>query len=324
MYYSLNYKIKMKINFLKITAFCIALGSAMIACDKTTDNVSSSSQLSNAVVNSQIANEQSEAGYELADEVSFMPFGGRNFRETDALDKGNGFFPWLGMGWNKPWKGKDRNCATVTKTVANNIITIVYDYSAVVGGICGTTPVGGKMTITMPVRPDSTFSGILVRTVVYDNLKRDSLTMNGSHSITTTVVNGKASASEKLGKMTILNANSGKTITYTSTRSRAIDNKGTLSRNDDESSVTGSTSGSSSDGTTFSSNITKALITKNTCSNSKGFPVSGTEEIVAQDGTRKVVDYGDGTCDLKYTETTNGVTVEKERVRGNKGSKGKN
>lgn len=312
----------MKTNFFKITTLSLALGAAMIACDKTANNVTSSEQLANAVVDSQTANEQSEAAYELADDVTFMPFGGRNFRETgENLDKGNGFFPVLGIGWNRPWQGKDGNCATVTKTVANNVITIIYDYSSAKGGVCGTTPVGGKMTITMPVKPDSTFSGTLVRTVTYDNLKRDSLTVNGSHTITTTVVSGKATASEKLAKMTILNSNSGKTITYTSTRSRKVDNKGTSNRNDDESSVTGSTTGSSSDGTTFSSNITKALVTKNSCSSSKGFPVSGTEEIVAADGTKKIVDYGDGTCDLKYTETTNGVTVEKERARGGKGKK---
>ncbi len=312
----------MKTIFFKITTLSLALGTAMIACDKTANNVTSSEQLANAVVDSQTANEQSEAAYELADDVTFMPFGGRNFRETgENLDKGNGFFPVLGIGWNRPWQGKDGNCATVTKTVANNVITIIYDYSSATGGVCGTTPVGGKMTITMPVKPDSTFSGTLVRTVTYDNLKRDSLTVNGSHTITTTVVSGKATASEKLAKMTILNSNSGKTITYTSTRSRKVDNKGTSNRNDDESSVTGSTTGSSSDGTTFSSNITKALVTKNSCSSSKGFPVSGTEEIVAADGTKKIVDYGDGTCDLKYTETTNGVTVEKERARGGKGKK---
>ncbi len=312
----------MKTNFFKITALSLALGAVMIACDKTTNTVTSSDQLANAVVDNQTANEQSEAAYELADDVTFMPFGGRSFRETgEALDKGNGFFPMLGMGWSKPWKGKDGNCATVTKTVANNAITIVYDYSTVAGGICGTTPVGGKMTITMPVKPDSTFSGSLVRTVTYDNLKRDSLTVNGSHTITTTLVSGKATASEKLAKMTVLNSNSGKTITYTSTRTRKVDNKGTADRRDDESSVTGSTTGSSSDGTKFSSNITKALVTKNSCSNSIGFPVSGTEEIIAADGTKKVVDYGDGTCDLKYTETTNGVTVEKERARGGKGKK---
>ena len=312
----------MKNNFFKVATLSIALGMAVAACDKET-TISGSDQAVSVVTDSQTANEQSESAYQLVDDVTFLPFGGRNFRETgETLDKGgNGHFPDLGMGWSKAWKGKDDNCATITKTVANNVITILYDFTTVAGGVCGDRAVGGKMTITMSVKPDSTFSGVLVRTVTYDNLKRDSLVLNGSHSITTTLVTGKATASEKLGTMTILNTKSGKTIQYTSTRSRKIDNKGTSDRNDDESSVTGSTTGKSSDGTTFSTIITKALVTKNTCSTSKGFPVSGTEEVTTAAGVKTIVDYGTGTCDLKYTETTNGVTVEKIKVRG-KGTKG--
>lgn len=310
----------MKSNFFKIAGLSIALGMMVVSCNKDDSTTTPSSQATSVVSDSQTANDQSESAYQLADDATFLPFGGRNFRETgETLDKGDGHFPMLGLGWGKPWKGKDGNCATVTKTVANNIITIVYDFTGVAGGVCGTQTVGGKMTITIPVKPDSTFSGTMVRTVTYDNLKRDSLTLNGSHTITTTLVNGKATASEKLATMTILNSNTGKTITYTSTRSRKIDNKGTSSRSDDESSVTGSTTGKSSDGTTFSTNITKALLTKNSCSDSKGFPVSGTEEITTAAGVKTVVDYGDGTCDLKYTETTNGVTVEKEKTKGKKG-----
>ncbi len=312
----------MKNNFFKLTALSIALGIAVVSCVKN-DEVTSSSQAVSVVTDSQTANDQSESAYQLADDATFMPFGGRNMRDTgEALDKGEGgHFPNLGNGWDKPFKGKDGNCATVTKTVANSIITIVYDFSAVAGGVCGTKAVGGKMTITIPVKPEALFSGTMVRTVTYDNLKRDSLTLNGSHTITTTLVSGKATASEKLGTMTILNSNSGKTITYTSTRSRKIDDKGTTDRSDDESSVTGSTNGKSSDGTTFSTIITKALLTKHSCSDSKGFPVSGTEEVTTAAGVKTIVDYGTGTCDLKYTETVNGVTVEKERVKGKKDGK---
>ncbi len=314
----------MKNNFFKVAALSIALGMAVVACDKET-TISGSDQAVSVVTDSQTANEQSESAYQLVDDATFLPFGGRNFRETgEAMDKnGDGVFPNLGLDWGKPWKGKDDNCATVTKTVANNVITILYDFSAVAGGVCGDKAVGGKMTITMSVKPDATFSGVLVRTVTYDNFKRDTLVLNGSHSITTTLVTGKATASEKLGTMTILNTKSGKTIQYTSTRSRKIDNKGTSDRNDDESSVTGSTNGKSSDGTTFSTVITKALVTKNSCSTSKGFPVSGTEEVTTAAGVKTVVDYGTGTCDLKYTETTNGVTVEKEKTRGKGGKGGK-
>ncbi len=311
----------MKTNFLKIAGLSIALGIMVVSCNKDDNSTTvPSNQATSVVTDNQIANEQSESAYQLADDATFLPFGGKNLRETgETLDKGDGHFPILGIGWGKPWKGKDDNCATVTKTVANNIITIVYDFSAVAGGVCGDRAVGGKMTITMGVKPDSTFSGTTVRTVTYDNLKRDTLTLNGSHTITTTIVSGKATASEKLATITILNSSSGKTITYTSTRTRKIDNKGTSSRSDDESSVTGSTTGKSSDGTTFSTNITKALLTKNSCS--KGFPVSGTEEVTTAAGVKTVVDYGDGTCDLLYTETTNGVTVEKERTKGKKGKK---
>ncbi len=312
----------MKKHFVKIALLSISLGFVMLSCNKEEVNSSSSTQASNIVTDNQIVNEQSEIAYQLVDDVTFVPFGGRNFRSTDELGKGgNGHFPELGMGWDKPWKGKDANCATITKTVENNVIKIVYDFTSVAGGVCGTSQVGGKMTITMPVKPDSAFSGTMVRTVAYDNLKRDSLTMNGTHTITTTLVNGKPKASEKLSTMSIFNSNTNKTITYTSTRTRSIDDKGTNNRNDDETSVTGSTNGKSSDGTTFSTIITKALLSKFSCQDAKGFPVSGTEEITDQSGTKKIVDYGDGTCDLKYTETTNGVTVEKERVRGDKGKK---
>lgn len=313
----------MKTNFLKIAGLSIALGIMVVSCNKDDSSTTvPSNQATSVVSDNQTANDQSENAYQLADDVTFLPFGGRNLRETgETLDKGDGHFPVLGMGWDKPFKGKDGNCATVTKTVANNIITILYDFTTVAGGVCGTQAVGGKMTITIPVKPDALFSGTMVRTVTYDNFRRDSLTLNGSHTITTTVVSGKATASEKLATMTILNNNTKKIITYTSTRSRKIDDKGTADRNDDESSVTGSTTGKSSDGTTFSTNITKALITKNSCSDSKGFPVSGTEEVTTAAGVKTEVDYGTGTCDLKYTETTNGVTVEKERTKGKKDKK---
>ena len=312
----------MKTNFLKIAGLSIALGMMVVSCNKDDSSTTPSNQVTSAVIDSQTANDQSESAYQLADDATFLPFGGRNFRETgEALDKGDGgHFPNLGGGWDKIWKGKDDNCATVTKTVANNIITIVYDFSAVAGGVCGSKAVGGKMTITIPVKPEALFSGTMVRTVTYDNLKRDTLTLNGSHTITTTLVSGKATASEKLATMTILNSNTKKIITYTSNRSRKIDNKATTDRADDESSVTGSTTGKSSDGTTFSTVITKALLTKNSCNDSKGFPVSGTEEVTTTAGVKTVVDYGTGTCDLKYTETTNGVTVEKEKAKG-KGKK---
>ena len=322
----------MKNHFFKITSLSIALGLGVIACNKdlNTAALTPSEQATTLVTDNLTIQEQSEEAYQLADDATFLPFGGRNFRENGTAEemgggdkgKGGGHFPNLGIGWDKPWKGKDDNCATVTKSVVNNVITIVYDFTTVAEGKCGEKEVGGKMTITMPVKPDSGFSGTLVRTVAYESLKRDTITLNGSHTITTTVANGKATASEKLANMTITNTNTGKVITYTSTKKRTVDNKSTADKKDDESQTTGTTTAKASDGTNFSSTISKVLIVKNACTDSRGFPVSGTVEIKPFVGDTKLVDYGDGTCDLKYTVTINGVTEEKERTKPNHKKKG--
>ncbi|RFS16160.1 hypothetical protein [Emticicia sp. C21] len=316
----------MKNNFLKIASLCIALGVAVTACTKDADNnsVTPDAQSAAVVADNQTIQDGSEDVYELVDDVTFLPFGGRNFRETGGGDKGKhgGHFPSLGIGWDKPWRGRFDNCADVSKTVANNTITIVYDYTSVADGVCDDKAVGGKMTISIPVKPDSGFSGTLTRTVTYENLKRDTLVVNGTHTITTTVANGKATVSEKLANITITNTNTNKIITYTSTKKRAVDNKGTATKDDDESQTTGTTNAKSSDGTEFTANITKTLIVKRSCKDSRGFPVSGTIEIKPFSGDTKIVDYGDGTCDLKYTVTVNGVTEEKEKTKPTKREKG--
>ena len=318
----------MKNNLLKIASLCIALGLGVTACKEANNNTLTPDAQSAAIVaDNQTIQDESEDVYDLVDDVTFLPFGGRNLRETGETgggDKGKhgGHFPSLGIGWDKPWRGKFDNCADVSKTVANNTITIVYDYTGVTDGVCDDKAVGGKMTIVIPVRPDSGFTGTLNRTVTYENLKRDTLVVNGTHTITTTVANGKASASEKLANITITNTNTNKIITYTSTKKRTVDNKGTATKEDDESQTTGTTSAKSSDGTEFTSTITKALVVKHACKEGRGFPVSGTIEIKPFAGDTRVVDYGDGTCDLKYTVTVNGVTEEKEKTKPTKRKKG--
>lgn len=319
----------MKTNLLKIASLCIVLGLAVTACtkDPVTSSLTPDAQSAAAVADNQIIQDESEDVYGLVDDVTFLPFGGRNFRETGGDSGGGkgkhgGHFPNLGIGWDRPWKGKFNNCADVSKTVADNVITIVYDYTGVTDGVCNDKAVGGKMTITIPVKPDSGFSGTLTRTVTYENLKRDTLVVNGTHTITTTVADGKAIASEKLANVTITNTNTNRVITYTSTKKRIVDNKGTSDKDDDESQTTGTTSAKASDGTEFTANITKTLIVKRSCSDAKGFPVSGTIEIKPFTGDTKIVDYGDGTCDLKYTVTVNGVTEEKEKTKPEKRKKG--
>lgn len=71
--------------------------------------------------------------------------------------------------------------------------------------------------------------------------------------------------------------------------------------------VTGSVHGTSRDGVDFSATITDALVYKYGCS--RKVPVSGKIDITVG-GVTSTVDFGDGTCDKKYTITSNGTTTE--------------
>lgn len=71
--------------------------------------------------------------------------------------------------------------------------------------------------------------------------------------------------------------------------------------------VTGSIHGTTRDGAEFTAEITKPLVYQ--CGCSKRIPVSGTVKITVA-GVESDVDYGDGTCDRKYSVTTAGVTTD--------------
>ncbi|RLD67644.1 MAG: hypothetical protein DRI95_04490 [Bacteroidetes bacterium] len=74
----------------------------------------------------------------------------------------------------------------------------------------------------------------------------------------------------------------------------------------------GSYSYSSSLGYSFSYEVTKPLVYSYTCEDAY-IPVEGTEKVkYVENGENEefIMDYGDGTCDNKYTITSNGVTEE--------------
>tara|TARA_B100000767_G_scaffold108743_1_gene104152 strand:+ start:2673 stop:3563 length:891 start_codon:yes stop_codon:yes gene_type:complete len=89
----------------------------------------------------------------------------------------------------------------------------------------------------------------------------------------------------------------------------------TVVENDEKqyTKLTGSSSGVSSEGEYFSLTITKPIRYSHTCSLNKRFskkwkiPVEGVKSIVKGAETM-IVDFGDGTCDLTATVTSNGVS----------------
>jgi hypothetical protein len=101
------------------------------------------------------------------------------------------------------------------------------------------------------------------------------------------------------------------TVTWTWNGSLTFsrDNGGTLDRDDDIKTITGSISATGDNGASFSSEITQAVTFKWECFQGRNIPVMGVVN-VTNNGVLTTVDFGDGTCDKLYVATTNGTTTE--------------
>lgn len=288
---------KINLNGQKLATICLLIVT-MAACNQ--DNTSVSPENVTAEDNQAIVDE-TEAVFTYNEDL-FGGFSGVREAATTGADS-------VGVGM-RPLK-KD-NCATITRTQANGVITIVVDYGT--PRDCDGRKVGGKMTTQIPLRPATNASGLFTQTITYEKFQRGPRTISGKHSVSLVLENGKLVTKESFTQTSITTEN-GKTILFNSIKARKTDTKGTpLNANDDEIVITGSTTATGSDGKTFASTITKSIIVKVACrATSGGFPVMGIIEIVCPEKPKSIVDYGDGSCDRTYTVTTNGVTETKIR-----------
>ncbi len=143
--------------------------------------------------------------------------------------------------------------------------------------------------------------------ITFENYWKDSVNVNGSVSVTAATgsptvvtINGTkikyhdGTSSSWTGNLVFTFQRSGVGSTYVSTMS-----------------LTGSWSGTTRSGMSFTANITKEIDFKAGCfgHRHKFIPVSGTVDITTN-GVTSTIDYGDGTCDRVYTVTTAGTTTE--------------
>ncbi len=118
---------------------------------------------------------------------------------------------------------------------------------------------------------------------------------NSSHHLTFSIqVNG-----------TIIKANNGGTITWTSTRTREwVAGESTpWNWTDDEYLITGTATGTNALGNSFTAATTSALDIKMNCH----YIVAGGFQITPSGKATRYVDYGNGTCDDQATVTINGT-----------------
>lgn len=103
----------------------------------------------------------------------------------------------------------------------------------------------------------------------------------------------------------IILANSAGTISWTSTRVRTwIAGENTIVRNDDVYSISGTSTVTRANNSTFSLNITSPLIKALNCN----WIEQGTVQITPPNNVLHTLDYGNGNCDNHATMTVNGNT----------------
>lgn len=110
--------------------------------------------------------------------------------------------------------------------------------------------------------------------------------------------------------LTVTLAGSGKIISMNASRKREwLNGESTLIWNDDRYSITGSSSGTNSNGRSYSSSIASPLIRDMSLACRRNF-ISGIIEHTPENKPTRTIDFGDGTCDNKATVTINGKTYE--------------
>jgi hypothetical protein len=78
--------------------------------------------------------------------------------------------------------------------------------------------------------------------------------------------------------------------------------------NDDVFLITGSNTGINCNGMGYESDIISPLLYEKSCQN--GIITKGKLELIPQDVSKRIIDFGNGDCDRKASVTINGVTVE--------------
>lgn len=204
--------------------------------------------------------------------------------------------------------GSGSNNATVTLTTSGTTKTVTIDFGATEVTCMDGKRRKGKIIVT--------FTGNYrdangTHTITFENYFVNDYKVEGSRQVTN---NGKNADNQTVfsvtSAITIHDAN-GKSMTWNSTRTRTwVEGESTtyLSNGidgikDDAYDITGSATGSTFDGNSFTATIIQPLRIMGECR----WIIKGVLEFTPDGKTTRTVDYGDGTQDNVVTVTINGV-----------------
>ncbi|MBP7477586.1 MAG: hypothetical protein KA797_03610 [Chitinophagales bacterium] len=147
-------------------------------------------------------------------------------------------------------------------------------------------------------------------TVTFEKFSNNGNSVEGTKTIVYKGLNAKGQMYWTIStSLTITKAN-GKSMTWTSTRTRTmIAGAGTKTWGDDKYELTGSASGTSSNGNSYETTITTPLIKDMACK----YIVSGVINYVKTGTTTtktKTLDFGNGDCDAKAVLTVDGTSKD--------------
>lgn len=144
-------------------------------------------------------------------------------------------------------------------------------------------------------------------TITFEGFYKDSVQVDGTFIIKAST--GNPTTVEALG--TKITYADGTSFSWDGTLTYVYEKKGSRHCKGKTMKITeGSITGTTRSGTDFTATIIKEIIYKRGCFGKRSFvPVSGTVEVTTQ-GVTSATDYGDGSCDKKYTITTAGVLTE--------------
>ena len=196
-------------------------------------------------------------------------------------------------------------CATITFTPGANDTTMTIDFGAT-NCLCKDGRYRrGQILVT--------WSGAYkdpghVHVITFNNYFVNDNQVTGTKTVTNMGTNQSGNLYFSItvnGSIILSAANGGATITYASTRSREfIEGASTPQRNDDVYLITGSASGTSTNGKSFTASIIQPVRKELACY----YLVSGSIEFNPSGKATRIIDFGNGTCDNDATVTINGNT----------------
>lgn len=196
-------------------------------------------------------------------------------------------------------------CAQVTRDTISLPRVTTIDFGTGCTGMDGKTR-RGKIIVTHdgPYRQQGT-----TITITFDNFFVNDNQVLGTKTVHNDGINGNGNLSFSISvNGSVILANGSGTITWTSQRVREwIAGESSPSRDDDQYSITGSASGTSSNGNQFSATIIEPLI-RNLSPGCRRHFVKGVALIQRSGKPDRTIDFGNGACDNQAVVTINGVT----------------